>query len=63
MKNKELRKKIIAYNKAVKAKGEKADDMDVLIGELMKLPWGQLKKVLTDEVIVILEKYGFEVKK
>ena len=61
MKNKELREKIIAYNKAVKAKGEKADDMDVLIGELMKLPWGQLKKVLTDEVIVILKKYGFEV--
>ena len=63
MKNKELREKIIAYNKAVKAKGEKADDMDVLIGELMKLPWGQLKKVLTDEVIVILKKYGFEVEK
>ncbi|MBQ7821182.1 MAG: hypothetical protein IJ391_02750 [Clostridia bacterium] len=58
---KELRDKIIAYNKAVKEKGEKADDMDVLISKLMELPWGQLKKVLTDEVIAILQKYGFEV--
>jgi hypothetical protein len=63
MKNKELREKIIAYNKRVKEKGEKADDMDVLISKIMELPWGQLKKVLTDDVIAILEKYGFEVSK
>lgn len=63
MKNKELREKIIAYNKRVKEKGEKADDMDVLISKLMKLPWGQLKKILTDDVIAIFEKYGFEASK
>ena len=55
---KELREKIIAYNKAVKAKAEKASDMDVMISALAKLPPGQLKKVLTDEVIAILKKYG-----
>jgi hypothetical protein len=55
---KELREKIIAYNKEVKAKAEKASDMDVMISALAKLPPGQLKKVLTDEVIAILEKYG-----
>lgn len=60
MKNKELREKIIAYNKAVKAKAEKASDMDILISAMMKLPWGQLKKVLSDEVLEVLAKYGFE---
>jgi hypothetical protein len=56
---KELREKIIAYNKRVKEKGEKADDMEVLINALTKLPWGQLKKVLSDEVLAVLKKYGF----
>lgn len=54
----ELRAKIIAYNKSVKEKGEKASDLDIIVAEIMKLPPGQLKKVLTDEVISVLEKYG-----
>lgn len=54
----ELRAKIVAYNKSVAEKAEKASDMDILISEMMKLPWGQLKKVLTDEVIAVLKKYG-----
>lgn len=61
MKNKELREKIIAYNKAVKAKAEKASDMDIMISAFSKLPPGQLKKVLTDDVIAILAKYGIEI--
>lgn len=58
---KELREKIIAYNKKVKEKGDKADDMDVLISALAKLPPGQLKKVLSEEVLEVLKKYGLEV--
>ena len=58
---KELREKILTYNKQIQAKKEKADDMDVLIGALAKLPWGQLKKVLSDEVLAVLKKYGFEI--
>lgn len=58
---KELRERIIAYNKRVKEKGEKADDMEVLINAIAKLPWGQLKKLLSDEVLEVLKKYGFEV--
>ena len=54
----ELRARIIAYNKAVAEKSEKASDLDIIVSEIMKLPWGQLKKVLTDEVIAVLEKYG-----
>lgn len=58
---KELREKILAHNKQINAKKEKADDMDVLIGALAKLPPGQLKKVLSDEVLAVLKKYGFEI--
>lgn len=57
---KELREKILAYNKSVKEKGEKASDMDVIVAAISKLPPGQLKKVLSDEVINVLKKYGVE---
>lgn len=40
-------------------KKEKATDMDIIISEIMKLPHGQLKKVLTDEVMAVLAKYGY----
>ena len=51
---------IIAYNKAVKEKGNKASDLDILVAGIMKLPYGQLKKVLTEEVLAVLKKYGIE---
>ena len=54
---KELRNKIIAYNISVAERTEKAADLMIIISELKKLPPGQLKKVLTDEVIAALEKY------
>lgn len=56
---KELREKILVFNKSVKEKGEKASDLDILVAEMMKLPPGQLKKVLTDEVLAVLKKYGY----
>ena len=55
----ELKSKIIAYNKAVKEKSEKATDLDIIVAEIMKLPYGQLKKVMTPEVMAVLEKYGY----
>ena len=55
---KELRNKIIAYNISVAERTEKAADLMVIVSELKKLPPGQLKKILTDEVIAVLEKYG-----
>lgn len=52
----ELREKIIAYNKAVAANKEKADDFMIVLGAL---PPGQVKNLLKDETIgPILEKYG-----
>ena len=55
---KELRNKIIAYNISVAERTEKAADLMVIISELQKLPPGQLKKVLTEPVLEVLEKYG-----
>ena len=52
----ELRDKIIAYNKAVAASKEKADDLITLLNAL---PPGQVKNLLKDEVCgPILGKYG-----
>lgn len=58
----ELRKKIITYNRAVAEKNEKASDLDVIVSAIAKLPLGHLKKVLTDDVIAVLEKYGIKLK-
>ena len=57
----ELRAKILAYNKSVKEKGEKATDLDIIMAAFAKLPPGQLKKVLTDDVIAVLNKYGVNI--
>lgn len=57
----ELRAKILAYNKTVKEKGDKASDMDIIVSAFAKLPHGQLKKVLTDDVIAVLNKYGIAI--
>ena len=55
---KELREKIIAYNRTLQEKGEKASDMDIIIAAFAQLPPGQLKKVMTDDVINVFAKYG-----
>lgn len=60
--NPKLRAKIIAYNRAVAEKSEKAADLDIIVTQIMKLPPGQLKKVLTDEVLAVLAKYGVTLK-
>lgn len=57
--NEELKAKIFAFNKKRAVEGEKATDLDILVGEIMKLPYGQLKKVLTEEVLAVLAKYGY----
>ena len=36
----------------------KSDDLDVIVTAMAQLPPGQLKKVLSDDVISVLEKYG-----
>lgn len=36
----------------------KATDLEILVSEMKELSPGQLKKVLTEEVLAVLEKYG-----
>jgi hypothetical protein len=55
----EMKAKILAFNKSVREKTEKATDLDILVAEIMKLPYGQLKKILTEEVLAVLRKYGY----
>lgn len=54
----ELRKRIIAYNQAVAADAASAADMQAIAAAMAQLPPGQLKKVLTEDIIAILAKYG-----
>ena len=54
-----LRARIIAFNKASATQKEKADDLDVLVAAIIKLPPGQLKKLLTEDVRGVLKKYGY----
>jgi hypothetical protein len=55
---KELREKILAYNRAAAERQEKADDLDIILRAFLRLPPGQLKKILTEDVIALLDKYG-----
>ena len=43
----------------IDAADEKANDLDIIVSEIMKLPYGQLKKVLTPEVMEVIKKYGY----
>ncbi|MBQ3011346.1 MAG: hypothetical protein IJD81_09165 [Oscillospiraceae bacterium] len=54
-----LREKILAYNRQLAAHREKAEDLQVLVDGMLRLPYGQTKKLLTDEVVAVLEKYGW----
>ena len=57
----ELKEKIIEFNKKRKENADKASDADVLIGALLKVPYGQLKKILDDDnVVAVLKKYGYD---
>lgn len=54
----ELKNKIIAFNRLMKEKGEKASDLEILIDRIMTLPAGQLNKILTEDILEILRKHG-----
>lgn len=57
----ELKLRILAFNKAAAERKDKASDLDVIVAAFAKLPPGQLKKVLTDDAISVLHKYGVEI--
>lgn len=53
------RAELDALKANITEKKDKANDLDIIVGEIMKLPHGQLKKVLADEVLAVLAKYGY----
>ena len=53
------RAELDALKAKIGEKNEKASDLDIIVNQVMALPYGQLKKVLTDEVIAVLRKYGY----
>ena len=52
--------KVLAYNREMAVKKEKAEDLDVVVQGILRLPPGQIQKVLTDEVKAVLKKYGYQ---
>lgn len=54
-----MKEKINIIKQSFAEKKEKATDLDIIVSQIMALPYGQLKKVLTDEVMAVLEKYGY----
>ena len=53
------RAELDALKATIAEKKDKATDIDIIVEQIMKLPYGQLKKVLTDEVMAVLAKYGY----
>ena len=53
------RAELNALKANISEKKDKANDLDIIVEQIMKLPYGQLKKVLTDEVLEVLAKYGY----
>lgn len=54
-----MKEKISVIRQVFSEKKEKATDLDIIVSQIMTLPYGQLKKVLTDEVMEVLKKYGY----
>lgn len=52
------RDQIFEYNKKLAADGEAAKDMRTIAAAFGKLPPGQLKKILTDDIREILARYN-----
>lgn len=54
-----MKEKVHIIRQSFAEKKGKASDLDVIVSQIMTLPYGQLKKVLTDDVIAVLAKYGY----
>lgn len=53
------RKELDALKERIAENKTKASDLDIIVSQIMQLPYGQLKKVLTDDIMAVLEKYGY----
>ena len=53
------RKQLNRLKQQIREQKEQAGDLQIFLNQILQLPYGQLKKVLTEEAIRILEKYGY----
>lgn len=53
------RKELKALRGKLAEQKKKTADMDILVTALLALPKGQLKKLLSEDVLAVLEKYGY----
>lgn len=53
------RKELDALKARIAERTDKSTDLDIIVNRVMVLPYGQLKKVLTDDVMAVLKKYGY----
>ena len=54
-----MKDKILVIRQSFAERSENATDLDIIVSQIMRLPYGQLKKVLTEEVLAVLAKYGY----
>ena len=52
------KKRAFEYNRKLAEEREAAADMQTIAQKLKQLPPGQLKKILDDDVLAILARYG-----
>ena len=50
---------LIGLRNGVLQRREKSADMDVLVTAILALPYGQVKKLLSEDVLAVLAKYGY----
>lgn len=55
----DAKEKVRLIRAAFQEKKEKSADLDVIVEQIMSLPYGQVKKVLTQPVLAVLAKYGY----
>lgn len=55
----DMKEKVRVIRQSFAERSEKATDLDIIVSGIMKLPHGQLKKVLTDDVLAVLKEYGY----
>ena len=53
------RKQLNRLKQQIREQKEQAGDLQIFLNQILQLPYGQLKKVLTEEAMGVLEKYGY----
>ena len=53
------RARLNALKASVVERKEKSSDMDILVSAFKKLPFGQFKKLMSEELLAVLAKYGY----